>query len=285
MATDASAGFAVRRMTRGEAGLAREWAAAEGWNPGLHDAACFYDTDPDGFFVGELNGTPVACVSCVAYDDTFGFLGLYIVRPEHRGRGFGMEVWRAGMAHLGSRNVGLDGVVAQQDNYRKSGFQFAYNNIRYQVAGGGAPVAGTVPLADVPFDEVLAFDRAHFPAPRPVFVRGWIALEGATALGCVRGGQLVGYGVIRASVEGAKIGPLFANDPETAGVLFRNLLAAAPGRSVAIDAPDATANPHVGELVRRYQMTEVFRTARMYTRGVPALPLEHVYGVTSLELG
>ena len=31
----------VRVMTRGEIDLALEWAAGEGWNPGLHDAASF----------------------------------------------------------------------------------------------------------------------------------------------------------------------------------------------------------------------------------------------------
>ena len=39
------------------------------------------------------------------------------------------------MSHAGTRTVGLDGVVAQQDDSRKSGFEFAYNNIRY---GGAA---------------------------------------------------------------------------------------------------------------------------------------------------
>ncbi|HLA33082.1 MAG TPA: GNAT family N-acetyltransferase, partial [Pseudomonas sp.] len=29
-------------MTRAEVDLAIDWAAAEGWNPGLHDADCFY---------------------------------------------------------------------------------------------------------------------------------------------------------------------------------------------------------------------------------------------------
>ena len=67
--------------------------------------------------------------------DRFAFLGFYIVRPELRGRGFGLRLWQAGLAHAGSRAVGLDGVVAQQDNYRKSGFKLAYRSIRY----GGVP--------------------------------------------------------------------------------------------------------------------------------------------------
>ena len=77
----------------------------------------------------------------VKYGQGFGFLGFYIARPEIRGKGYGIRVWRAGMARLQGRNVGLDGVVAQQDNYRKSGFRLAWNNIRHE----GAPPASTPP--------------------------------------------------------------------------------------------------------------------------------------------
>src|SRR5262249_27238723 len=117
-------------MTRGDLDLAVAWAAREGWNPGRRDADCFHAADPAGFLIGERGGMPLATISVVAYDAAFGFLGFYIVEPEARGQGYGLQIWRAGMAHLGARNIGLDGVVAQQDNYRKSGFALAYRNIR-----------------------------------------------------------------------------------------------------------------------------------------------------------
>jgi GNAT superfamily N-acetyltransferase len=124
----------IRVMRPGEIALAADWAAAEGWNPGHADAACFATVDPHGFLLGELDGQPAATISCVNYDDRFAFLGFYIVRPDLRGCGLGLRIWNAAMAHAGMRTVGLDGVVAQQENYRKSGFRLAYPNIRY----GGA---------------------------------------------------------------------------------------------------------------------------------------------------
>ena len=36
-----------------------DWAAGEGWNPGLGDAACFYAIDPNGFFMGVLVSLPI----------------------------------------------------------------------------------------------------------------------------------------------------------------------------------------------------------------------------------
>ena len=128
--------------------MAVDWAAAEGWNPGLADAECFARVDPGGFLIGEVDGEPVAVVSAVNYDDHFAFLGFFIVRPELRGHSYGLQVSQAALAHAGSRTMGLDGVVEQQDNYAKSGFARAYNNIRY----GGVPtglraVSATVPLS------------------------------------------------------------------------------------------------------------------------------------------
>ena len=76
----------IRVMRPEEIALAADWAAAESWNPGLADAACFATVDPEGFLIGELDGAPAATISCVNYDERFAFLGFYIVRPELRGR-------------------------------------------------------------------------------------------------------------------------------------------------------------------------------------------------------
>jgi hypothetical protein len=44
----------------------------------------------------------------VRYDSSFGFLGFYIVKPEMRGRGYGYQIWQAGMERLEGCTVGLD---------------------------------------------------------------------------------------------------------------------------------------------------------------------------------
>ena len=109
----------IRTMRPDEISIAVDWAAAEGWNPGFRDAPCFSLVDPDGFLIGELDSAPAATISCVNYSTSFAFLGFYIVREDLRGRGHGLRIWNAAIAHAGPRVIGLDGVVAQQQNYRK----------------------------------------------------------------------------------------------------------------------------------------------------------------------
>ena len=278
--------YTIRTMSRQEVDMAVDWAAAEGWNPGWHDADCFYAADPNGFLIGLLADEPIATVSVVKYGESFGFLGFYIVKPEYRGKGYGIQIWNAALAYLKGRTVGLDGVVAQQDNYRKSGFSLAYRNIRYQGSGGGCFPAdpGIVRLSTVPFDEICAYDEPFFPDNRSLFLKHWIDQPQSTALGIRSSQRLAGYGVLRSCRSGYKVGPLFADSPVLAEHLFLALKAHAPeGAPVFLDTP--AVNSAAIDLAKRHKMVVAFETARMYTGSIPDLPMNRLFGVTTFELG
>lgn len=279
----------VRPMARDEVPIAIELAAREGWNPGLHDAAAFHAADPGGFLAAELDGEVVGCVSAVRYAERFGFLGLYIVAPPFRGRGFGMALWRAAMDRLAGVVVGLDGVPAQQANYRRSGFAHAWSNARF--AGHAPPPVtvldppGIVPLGAVDVDAIRADDRRVFPAPRDAFLDAWLAMPEAHGLAWVDGGRLRGWGVIRRCRAGHKVGPLVADDATIAGTLLDALARRVPaGDEVFLDVP--LPNAAAVALARARGMEVVFETARMYANGpAPAIELDRVFGVTTFELG
>lgn len=275
----------IRAMRPAEVAIALDWAAAEGWNPGLADAACFASVDRDGFLIGELDGTAAATISCLNYDERFAFLGFYIVRADLRGRGYGLRIWNAAIAHAGVRIIGLDGVVAQQDNYRKSGFRLAYANIRYggRVGPLSAPVVAIVPLKEVPFAALEADDARVFPAPRATFLRAWIGAPGHIGRALVRDGNLAAWGVIRPCRRGHKIGPLMAHDRAAAEAVLAALIAAAGAEEVFLDVPSVNADALA--LAQDLGLAPVFETARMYTGAIRPLLLERVFGVTTFELG
>lgn len=276
----------IRPAGAAEMPLLVEWAAAEGWNPGLADATTFRAADAEGFLLAEVAGLPVACLSAVRQGERHGFIGFYIVRPEWRGKGLGMALWRAGMARLEGRVVGLDGVVAQQANYARSGFALAWRNVRYEAAApravGGAE-GEVVPAASVPFAALAALDARVFPAPREALLRAWLAAPGHRALAVRDGAGVVrGFGVLRPCREGAKIGPLTATGAPFARALFNALAEGAPG-PVFLDLPEPNAAALA--LAGEAGMAPVFETARMYRGPAPALPLDEIFGLMSFELG
>ncbi|MEL7172311.1 MAG: GNAT family N-acetyltransferase, partial [Pseudomonadota bacterium] len=120
-----------RVLTRAEVATAIAWAAREGWNPGLHDAATFHAADPGAFFGAFVDGALAAVVSVAELAPAQGFLGFYICTPERRGEGHGWAVWQAGLGRLPGAVIGLDGVPDQQENYGRSGFTLHHRNIRY----------------------------------------------------------------------------------------------------------------------------------------------------------
>jgi len=281
-------------MTRSEVDLLVDWAAREGWNPGLHDAELFWATDPDAFIAADLGEELIGGGAITSYGGTFGFMGFFIVRPEFRGRGLGNRLWQARRERMLARlnpgaSIGMDGVYAMQDYYAKGGFVFSHRDIRLRFevpVRSPTPVddgSEIVPLAEVPFEQILAYEIGCFPAPRPGFLQSWISQPDALALGCRRSGELSGYGVIRRCGEGCKIGPLFADDMPAATALFAGLAGFAAGGPVFLDVPEN--NPAAVELAHRQGMVEVFGCARMSLGPFPQLAHERIFGVTTFELG
>jgi hypothetical protein len=277
----------IRRASKVDFSTAVQWAADEGWNPGLDDIDPFFSADTDGFLMGFDGDEPVASISVVRYGQSFGFLGYYIVAPSRRGEGLGMQIWNAGLTHLEGRTIGLDGVVAQQDNYRKSGFVFAHNNIRYcgTIAQDRSTFSGVISADDVNPATLLEYDSRFFPDERTAFSRAWYRLvpHRRTTLVFTEDGKISGLGTIRKCRTGHKIGPLFADRPNIARTLFLALAARADSQSVILDVPHL--NDQANSLAIDFGLEPVFETARMYRGNIPELPLQQTFGVTTFELG
>lgn len=275
-----------RTMTKEEVAIAVDWAKAEGWNPGLSDAECFWPVDPEGFFCAELDGKIVGTAAVVNYDDHFSFGGFYIVDPKYRAGGIGTHLARYAMSHAGNRVLGVDGVVAMVPKYEASGLLFLhYNNARYEGTGGGVMPGGLTPVQDVDFSRLLAFDTAHFPVQREGFLRCWIAQEGHYGLARLGDdGAILGYGVRRKCHAGFKIGPLFAKDRATAELILDGLISGIPNEQFYLDIP--RPNAAAVALVEDRKMAPVFFTARLYSTKEPVpLPIDEIFGVTTFELG
>lgn len=267
------------------------WAGEEGWNPGLRDADSFWNADPAGFLAMEEAGRMIGGGAVIRHDETFGFMGLFIVDKEFRGRKLGTQLWFSRRDRLLSRlapggTIGLDGVDAMVPFYEQGGFHPFTRHRRFQLASSSANLSRSAPIVDLrSFDlgSVADFDRHCFPARREHFLKDWIHQPGAVSLGYMKQEKLLGFGVMRPCLVGWKLGPLFAETPEVADELFQAFQLTRNQEPLFLDAPDN--NPAALELCHRYALQEVFGCVRMYHGPAPHLDHHRIFGITTLEIG
>jgi len=280
-------GYIVRPATRKELEIMIEWAAKEGWNPGLYDGDAFHSIDNKGFLLGFLDNKPVTSISAVSYNKDFGFIGFYIAKPEHRGKGYGYKIWNEALKYLSTQNVALDGVVAQQENYKKSGFKLAYRHIRYEGHGSDKKIKqnkNIISLSKINIDLIHKYDKKIFLHDRIDFLKIWIKQPESLAIGYVKNKKLMGYGMVRKCRIGYKVGPLFADSKQIAKELFEKMTVFVGRKNlIYLDVPEP--NKEALELVKAYKMKPMFETARMYTKEFPKAPLNKIFGVTTFEVG
>ena len=272
-----------RNATLPELKLILDWAAAEGWNPGLDDAEAFYQADPDGFFVAEnAKDEIVAAISVVNHSDDFAFLGLYIVRPDERGKGIGLGLWQYALNHASGRTVGLDGVEAQLHNYIAPVFSHAVGTTRFSgnVQGAVDPGIRLANSKDIPW--MIEQETTASGVAKPDYLYAWFTpTETRSSLILEKADRPSAFCTVRQCRSGAKIGPLIAENSADANRLIAHA-ATMVECPVTLDVPETSTG--LIDLCSQRHMNAGFKTARMYCGSFSVSRHTH-FAVSSLELG
>jgi GNAT superfamily N-acetyltransferase len=292
-------GYMIDQMTRPEAEQLFGWAAAEGWNPGLGDLDVAWDFDPQGFIAlrktGPTNSELVGGGAILSYGGRCGFMGLFIMRADHRRMGLGKLLWHERLRRLKARLhphawIAMDGVFDMAPFYSAGGFTYLHRDLRFQGVADATRLASNgahkiISVAEVPQAQLLAYDESVFSQPRGKFLQRWLEVPGGhgVAIPGQTAGELRGYAFMRPCVSGHKLGPVFAEDPVVARSLIRELLTRVPGQTVAMDIPEP--NSAALEIVQELHWSQSFGCARMIHG--PLLPdnTSRTFGVTSFEFG
>ncbi|KAH8553856.1 acyl-CoA N-acyltransferase [Umbelopsis sp. PMI_123] len=302
-----------------------KWPRQEQWNPGADGydlSQVYYRSDPNGFFLGtiEEDGSPdiqqvVSIISAVRYGKDSAWVGFYIVAPEYRGKGYGLATFQQALCKLRDRPcIGLDGVLQQVENYKKSGFTVvSWENER---RSGSADTIleklssfetlegkNMVNASDVPIEALNELEKRYNGWDRPFFVSEWIkfhtnnAQHGRFSIAVVEKGKVLGYGCVRPAITSFRVGPLFAESVEVAKSILYKL---AKLTSEATTQPDSKIRSSVKNVVDvdvpkvnsqavalfdELDMRNTFTTLRMWKGKQPEVDENGIYGVTTLEVG
>ena len=277
-----------RKLTYEEFLLLINWAKDEGWNPGINDGTVFWETDPEGYYGVFFEDLMIGGGSIVSYDGAFGFMGFFIIHPKYRGNGIGEKLWVKRRDLLLDRlksgaSIGMDGVVAMQEFYKKGGFTIAFRDERYENTGKEFLLSKNIKrFCENDFSEILKIDLECFGFSRKIFLKSWLHYAQEVFL-FEDENKIKGFSVLRKAQEGYKIGPLFAENKNIAEELYKACLNAVPEEKTYIDIP--IINSEAVQMVKEFEATYVFECARMYYGAVPKMNIDKVFGITTFELG
>lgn len=268
-----------------EVEFAIEIGRKEDWGVVTHDSELFFSIDPDNSYIGELEGKQVAHVLALKYDRMeYCYIGMYIVKKEFRGKGYGRKTWDRAWSDIPdtcvvSLSTGLNTVSM----YEKYGFKTAWNEFTYSYS---AEKVATLPLPsscsdlkltsfrEADFERLVEYDMSVFCYSREAWLtkmfdipncEGWVAAN--------KDGEIVGYCIARVTLEkfGWWLVPMFAENISVAQALFvkvANYVKEQPIKKIV-----ATVSEVNEQAMELFQASSpdfcMMETARVFARGCP----------------
>jgi GNAT superfamily N-acetyltransferase len=209
----------------------------------------------------------VATAATLPYGN-FAWISMVLVLPEYRRGGLGTQLLKRCVAALDSegRVPVLDATPAGRPIYRTMGFEdsWGYHRLARQIAqpaSAGAPESAAFvrPIADTDWSALCAYDAAAFGADRSALLQSLRGRLPAAELIAERNGGIAGFVLGRNGRSASQVGPLIAEDNDTAHLLLARALSAIEG-PVYLDFADAKTE------IRTWLMQCGFAAQRPLTR-------------------
>ena len=215
-----------------------------GWNQTEADWKRFLDLEPDGCFVGELEGVAAATLTTCTFGPV-AWVAMVLVDQPLRGRGLAKALLAHALDFLerrGVRSVRLDATPLGQPLYEKLGFVVEYELARYQGvlpprgAAARPPGVGEEPLLAEHMEQLCCLDRAVAGADRRKLLLRLLVENPGAVKAVQEGGAVTGFIMAREGSGALQIGPCVGS-AAAAPVLLRDAWWRYAGRPVYVDIP------------------------------------------------
>ena len=258
-----------------------EWTIAEA------DLELFYAIDPQGFYIGELGEEKVSYISALTYgNNEFCVIGLYLVKPEHRKKGYGLKTWNYAWSKIPkSCKLSLCCAMKSVPMYRKFGFETAWMDYRFSFTSKKvlsftlSPECSDftfIQYREADFESLFAYDTSVFGYPRKSFLQKLVTIQefgGWTVSN--ESGEILGFCIVKLSAVdkfGWLLSPLYANNSTIARALLNKaakfVLSQSETDSSLLTITVPEVNKEAVKLFKSLSPTYSCR-ARMFVDGVP----------------
>ena len=259
------------------------------------------------FYIGELKGERISCMSLVRHGESSVMGGYNIVHKSYRGQGYGRKMLDVELKNQSDQcNIQMLALRSSINPYQKRGFQPQWMLKRYQFTASRAveglascqlppAVKQILPASQVDFEKLFAYgaDMLGSSQTCKLLLAAWLChLQESSWAAIDKNGEVVGYLIMskttRFTEDGYYIGPFFADSPAIA----RSLLKAAaefasenyPNHNIFVDIP-VDYNPEgVSILEKEVGAKPIFDLTFMVNKEIPNKPLSKVFSIASTQV-
>lgn len=216
----------IRPFTQNDIDFAYRCVLNEGWQSETKRTfQNFYDYNPNGCFIGEVDEKPIGICVATKYRQ-YGFIGELIVIKKERGKGYGKLLFKHSVDYLqkaGMQSIFLDGDLDAIHIYEKFGFRKLCYSLRFLIRMEGVDHTNVHQMNEKDFDDISNLDKEYFGDDRSFFLKRKLELNPQYSLVAKDNNQITGYIMAKAGNNVIAIGPLAANDMNTAQLLLEKL--------------------------------------------------------------
>ena len=306
--------FTVRTATSLEdLKFAFDIANDENWGLAHGDAECFFTADPQGFFIGELDGKKICSTTLIRYPRNRVCVGgLTITDPAYRKMGYAKKLMESTLTLRSIPNNYYNlqtDVIVELLPYLTLGIRYYLGWLNYCTIIPALqaldalrqinPVRSTnvvlTSTTDVECEDLCVYEEQVMNLYRKEFLMKWTTLPGRQGwVAMDTGGSVRGFAVSRQIIKPDdvyKIAPLYADSPDIACRLLQRIaeqvVCANKDAKLYLDVP--SDNSHAVQLTKNHLGGRVvWELRRIYCKKAverPPIAVDKVYGLTSQTVG
>ena len=271
----------TRRMSITDLDFALNLTMLEGWNSTKRDFEEILQFNPEGSFIGEVDGEPVGTVCTVNYGE-FGFIGYLIVQNMYRGQNFGNILMKIAMKHLlnkGTKSILLDGVPKAVSFYEQLGFRKIAKSLRLKATLTGQSSEYVRQMIPEDLDKISNFDTRHFGGSRKKFLEMRFLMFPEYCKVLEINNEIQGFIMGSKSGNSIRVGPWVMNNHSQKGKdLLSTIAESAKGNSLKLGVLEG--NNEALNVLGKHGFEESSHSWRMlYGKDTEVTTSNHLYAI------
>ena len=282
-------------------------ATEVGWGPREKEAECYFSAGlTPYFYIGELKGKRIGCVSLVRHGETMAFVGYRILAKPFREEGYGERLAEFVESLGDKRNIQTMVDMKQKDVTQKRGYHPGWKVTVYQFTASRAveglansqlppSVEQILPASQADFEKLFGYgaDMLGSSQTCKLVLAAWLShLQESSWVAIGITGEVVGYLIMskltRFPEQGYRIAPFYADSSPIARCLLKVAVEFAsannPRHNIVMDVP-VDNNPESISIVEKEIGAKPIQECIFFSgKELPTKHLSKVFGIASASI-